>query len=72
MASKKSGGYLGLGWIISIILAIIPFTNIVLGVITRAQAGNILGVILNIILCPLFWLIDLVTIILNNRVQFLV
>ena len=63
MAQKA---YLGLEWIVSLILAIIPITNVILGIVTRIQRENWLGVILNIILAPLFWLIDLVTMILSK------
>ena len=59
MASSKR--YFGLSWIVCVILAIIPVTSIICGIITRVQRGNILGAILNFILCPLFWLIDLIT-----------
>lgn len=64
MASRKSSqrAYFGLNWIISIILAILP-TNVICGIITRIMRQNWLGLILNIILCPLFYIIDLVTII---------
>lgn len=55
--------YLGLDWIISLILAIFPVTNIVLGIVTRAQRQNWVGLILNIFLCPIFYVIDLVTMI---------
>jgi len=58
--------YLGLDWIISLILAIFPVTNIVLGIVTRVQRKNWLGVILNIIICPVFFFIDLVTMIVNK------
>lgn len=68
MAKSKSSGYFGLGWIISIILAIIPITNIVFGIVIRAQRRNIIGVILNIILFPIFYLIDLITIIICKKV----
>lgn len=64
MASTKA--YFGLDWIISLILAIIPITNIICGIITRAMRGNIVGLILNIILCPIFYIIDLVTVIVNK------
>ena len=64
MAKQKA--YLGLDWIISIILAIIPITNIILGIVVRIQRENWLGVLLNIILAPLFYIIDLVTIILSK------
>ena len=33
MASKKD--YFGLDWIVSLILAIIPFTSLICGIITR-------------------------------------
>lgn len=60
--------YLGLSWLVSLILAIIPVTNIVLGIVTRIQRGNILGAVLNIFLCPIFYIIDLITIILCKDV----
>lgn len=69
MASAKR--YLGLSWIVCVILAIIPFTSLVLGVITRAQRGAWLGVILNIIIFPLFWIVDIVTMLLNKDITFL-
>ena len=66
--AKKSTGYLGFSYLISVIFAIIPFTNIVFGVITRLQRNNLIGVVLNIILCPVFYVIDLVTMILSKRI----
>lgn len=68
MAGKRSSqrAYFGLDWIISLILAIIPVTNLVCGIITRIMRQNWLGLILNILLAPLFWLIDLITIIVNK------
>ncbi|MBQ7880903.1 MAG: hypothetical protein IJ358_03590 [Clostridia bacterium] len=72
MASKKSTkAYFGLGWVVSIILAIIPFTNVILGIVTRAMRSNWLGLVLNIILCPLFYIIDLVTIIVSKDLTIL-
>lgn len=73
MASRKSSqkAYFGLDWIISLILAIIPFTNILFGIVTRAMRGNWLGLILNIILCPLFYIVDLVTIIVSKDLTIL-
>jgi len=52
-------------------LAIIPITSLICGIITRAQRGNILGLILNILIFPLFWIIDIITIIVNNKISFL-
>lgn len=69
MASSKR--YFGLDWIVCVILAIIPITSVICGVITRIQRGHILGAILNLIVCPLFWIIDLVTMILSKDITVL-
>ena len=69
MASSKR--YFGLDWIVCLILAIIPVTSVICGIITRVQRGNIVGAILNFILCPIFWIIDLVTMILNKDITIL-
>ncbi len=63
--------YLGLSWLVSLILAIIPVTNIVLGIVTRVQRKNYLGAVLNFFLCPIFYIMDLVTIILCKDVTIL-
>jgi hypothetical protein len=68
MASGRA--YFGLPWIVSVILAIFPI-NVLLGIITRLLRGNILGVLLNIILAPIFYIIDLVTIILYKDITVL-
>ncbi len=39
--AKKAKVYLGLSWIVSLILAIFPLTNVILGIVTRVQRGNI-------------------------------
>lgn len=72
MASRKSSkkAYFGLNWIISIILAILP-TNVICGIITRIMRENWIGLILNIVLAPIFYIIDLVTIILNKDLTIL-
>lgn len=69
MASAKR--YLGLDWIICVILAIIPVTSLIFGVITRAQRGAWIGLILNIIILPLFWIVDLITMIVKKDITFL-
>ena len=68
MASTKR--YFGLSWIVCLILAILP-TNVICGIVTRAMRGNILGVILNIVLAPLFYLIDLITMIVQKDITVL-
>ena len=72
MASRKSSqkAYFGLDWIISVILAILP-TNVICGIITRIMRQNWLGLILNIVLAPVFYGIDLVTIIVNKDLTIL-
>lgn len=69
MASSKR--YFGLGWLVCVILAIIPPTSIICGIITRVQRGNILGAILNFILCPIFYVIDIITMILAKDITVL-
>lgn len=62
---SSTKAYFGLSWLVSIILAILP-TNVILGIVTRAIRGNWLGLVLNIVLAPLFYIIDLVTIIVSK------
>ena len=68
MASSKR--YFGLSWVVCIILALLP-TNVFCGVITRFLRGNILGGILNIILAPIFYIVDLVTMIVSKDITVL-
>lgn len=69
--AAKAKVYLGLDFIVSLILAIIPFTNVVLGIVTRIQRGNILGAVLNFFLWPVFYIVDLITFILHKDLIFL-
>lgn len=69
MARQRA--YLGLDWIVSLILAIIPVTNVILGWVTRAQRKNWIGLILNIVLAPVFYVIDLVTMIISKDLTIL-
>jgi hypothetical protein len=63
--------YLGLPWLISVILALFPPTNVFLGIVTRITRGNLLGAVLNFFLCVIFYFIDLITIIVNKDVTVL-
>ena len=67
--AKKA--YLGYDWIVMLLLAIFPVTNIVFGIITRIQRENWLGAILNLLAAPLFYFIDLFTIIVKKDVTVL-
>jgi len=68
--AKKA--YFGLGWFLSVIFAIIPFTNWLFGIITRIERESYLLAVLNIILAPLFWVVDLVSILVNKDIKWLV
>ena len=48
MAKKSSKDYFGLGYLISVILAIIPVTAWILGILTRLSEGKIVAGILRI------------------------
>lgn len=67
MATKKSD-YFGLGRLVSIILAIIPFTAWLLGMITRFSEGKIVAGIIRIFGGWLIWLIDLICMIANGSI----
>lgn len=66
MASKKD--YFGLDWIISLILAIIPFTAWICGIITRFQEGKIVAGIIRIFGGWLIWILDLIFMIMNKSI----
>jgi len=68
MAQKA---YFGLDWIISLILAIIPITNWILGIVTRLDRKNLLMAVLNFIFSPIFYVVDLISIIVNKDLKWL-
>ena len=68
MASSKKD-YFGLGRLISIILAIIPFTAWILGVITRFSEGKIVAGIIRVFLGGwIIWILDLICMIVNGSI----
>lgn len=68
MASKKEG-YFGLGRLISIILAIIPFTSWICGAVTRITEGHIIcGLVRLIFGWNIIWIIDLILMIINGSI----
>ena len=71
MAKKKTGGAYGFSWIVNVILAIIPITSLVLGIVNRVTRGHIIGAILNFFLFPLFWIVDIITVVLSNKLALL-
>lgn len=56
----KKSDYFGLGYVISVILAIIPFTAWILGVVTRFKEGKIVAGIIRIFGGWLIWVLDLI------------
>ena len=69
MAKKAKGkDYFGLPRILSIILAIIPVTAWLLGIITRFLEGKIVAGIIRIFGGWLIWVVDLILVILRGRI----
>ena len=73
MASSGKG-YLnaGLGQIVDLILAIIPFTSWLLGAITRILRGHIVAGILQLIppITLVFWILDIISVATNKDLTF--
>ncbi len=68
MAASKSD-YFGLDYIVSLILAIIPITAWVCGIITRIQEGKIIAAIIRIFLGGwIIWVLDLIFMIVNKSI----
>ena len=68
MAKRKSD-YFGLGYIVSLILAIIPVTSWILGAITRFSEGKIVAGLLRLVFVfNMVWLVDLVLMIVKKSI----
>lgn len=69
MAKSSSKDYFGLGKIVSLILAIIPVTSWILGILIRFKEGKIVAGIIRIFFgFNIIWILDLVFMILNGRI----
>lgn len=67
MASKSD--YFGLSYIVSLILAIIPFTSWICGAITRISEGKIVAGIIRLIgLGFILWIVDLILMIVSKHI----
>jgi len=67
--AKSSKDYFGLGRLVSLILAIIPVTSWICGVITRFSEGKIVAGLIRLIFgFTIVWIIDLVLMILSARI----
>lgn len=69
MYYAKKGDYFGLPYIVSVILAIIPFTAWLFGFITRFSEGKIIAGILRLIgLGFIVWIVDLILMIVSKHI----
>ncbi|MDE6274652.1 MAG: hypothetical protein K2L87_06365 [Clostridiales bacterium] len=67
--AKSNKDYFGLSYIVSVILAIIPVTSWILGVLTRLSEGKIVAGILRLLLgWNIIWILDIVFMVLNKRI----
>lgn len=65
----KQKDYFGLEWIVSLILAIIPFTSWICGAITRLKEGQIIAFIVRLIGgFTVIWVLDLICMVMNHRI----
>ena len=68
MAKKKSKDYFGLGYLLSLILVIIPFTAWICGVVTRIKEGKYIAGIIRIFGGLLIWILDIVFMIKDKHI----
>lgn len=69
MAKQSRGDYFGAPYIISVILAIIPFTAWLLGAITRFRDGNIIAGIFRLIFgFTIVWILDILCMIFSKHI----
>ena len=69
MAKNRSKDYLGLSWLVSLILAIIPITSLVLGIVTRFSEGHWVCGLLRLLLgWNVIWILDIVFMILTHHI----
>ena len=67
--AKSSKDYFGLEWIVSLILAIIPFTSWICGALTRFQEGKLVAGLLRVFLgWGIIWVLDLVFMITQHKI----
>jgi hypothetical protein len=67
--AKTSKDYFGLGRILSLILAIIPVTAWILGVVTRFKEGKIVAAIIRLVgVGAIIFIVDFICMLLNGRI----
>lgn len=67
MATKSD--YFGLSWLVSLILAIIPFTSWICGAVTRLTEGKIIAGIIRLVFgFTIVWVLDLVCMVTSHKI----
>ena len=57
----KKSDYFGLGYLVSVILAIIPITSWICGAVTRLQEGKLVAGIIRLVLgFTIIWILDII------------
>ncbi len=65
----KKSDYFGLGYIVSVILAIIPVTSWICGAVTRFLEGKIVAGLIRIIFgFTIVWILDLIFMIISKHI----
>ncbi len=64
----KKSDYFGLGYLVSVILAIIPVTAWICGVVTRFKEGKIIAGVIRIFGGWLIWVLDLIFMIISKHI----
>ncbi|MBQ8426240.1 MAG: hypothetical protein IJX16_00545 [Clostridia bacterium] len=65
----KKSDYFGLDYLVSLILAIIPITSLICGVVTRIQEGKIVAGILRLVLgWNLIWILDIIFMVRDKKI----
>ena len=65
----KKSDYFGLGYIVSLILAIIPFTSWICGAVTRFMEGKIVAGLIRLVFgFTIVWILDLVFMIMKKKI----
>ena len=67
--ASRSRDYFGMSWLLSVILAIIPITSFILGVLTRFNEGKIVAALLRLFLgWNIIYILDILCIIFTGRI----
>ena len=66
----KKSDYFGLGYIVSVILAIIPVTAWICGALTRFSEGKIVAGLIRLVFgFTIVWILDLIFMVLNKKIS---